>query len=159
MPEPEIDENGLMLLTEFATYLAPPSPQTPDPAASDSIARGSDLFRLTGCVKCHVPTLRTAGHRVPALDSRNVNLYSDLLLHDLGTGLADICGTSASPGEWRTSPLWGLRYRTQLMHDGRAASLREAILLHGGEADRVSAAFRSLSPADQSFMLRFLASL
>jgi CxxC motif-containing protein (DUF1111 family) len=159
MREPEIDENGLMLLTEFATYLAPLPRQTPDAAASDSIARGSNLFRLTGCVECHVPTLRTAEHRVPALDGRDVNLYSDLLLHDLGTGLADICGTNASPGEWRTSPLWGLRYRTQLMHDGRAASLREAILVHGGEAESVTAAFRSLSPADQSFLLRFLASL
>jgi CxxC motif-containing protein (DUF1111 family) len=158
MPEPEIEERGLSLLAEFAAYLAPPAREVPA-AAADSIAQGESLFEEVGCATCHVPVLRTGTHEVDALRDREVRLYSDLLLHDLGPALADVCGAQASPAEWRTTPLWGLRFRKPLLHDGRATSPRDAILQHAGEADGARQRFHALSEAEQKLLLRFLASL
>ena len=158
MPEPEIDERGLDLLTHFAAYLAPLARDIPASAA-DTIAQGEALFEQVGCALCHVPALRTAPHETRALRRREVRLYSDLLLHDLGNELADVCGLGASPAEWRTAPLWGLRYRTLLLHDGRAISTHDAIRLHGGEAERSRSRFLALTEAEQRRLLRFLASL
>jgi CxxC motif-containing protein (DUF1111 family) len=124
------------------------------------------LFTSTGCASCHVPTLRTGAHPLAALSQRDVTLYSDLLLHDMGDGLADNRGDgSASGREWRTAPLWGTRLvpsflngRHYYLHDGRARTLDEAIRLHGGEAQRARDAFVALTPSQRSALLDFVGS-
>jgi CxxC motif-containing protein (DUF1111 family) len=113
-----------------------------------------------------VPELRTGTASVSALSNRSVVLYSDLLLHDMGDALADNRPDHQATGrEWRTTPLWGLRLIRQflngeafLMHDGRARSIEEAILLHGGEAQRSRDAFHALSPSDRAALLDFVGS-
>ena len=85
-----------------------------------------------------------------------VALYSDLLLHDLGPALADVCGPGAAPAELRTAPLMGLSARRVFLHDGRAHSVRDAILLHGGEAQRSRDAFAALDYLQQLELIRFL---
>lgn len=153
MPDPEIDERGLRLLAEYVRFLAPPARDTPESgAARDSVARGEELFAAIGCASCHVPAFRTP-------DRKRVALYSDLLLHDVGPGLADVCGTSAGPSEYRTAPLWGLRYREALLHDGRAHSVPEAVALHGGEASAARDGFVRLSAEQRALLLRFVGSL
>jgi CxxC motif-containing protein (DUF1111 family) len=110
------------------------------------------VFEDAGCVACHVPTL-------PAGD-RDVPLYSDLLLHDMGPELDDaVVQGSARGRDWRTTPLWGLSDRTRFLHDGRADSLEAAILAHGGEADAARERFRSLSDDRLRSLLEFLRSL
>jgi CxxC motif-containing protein (DUF1111 family) len=159
MPEPEIDRRGLELLSEFIAYLASPERELATGEAADSIARGESHFMDVGCAACHSPVLRTGTSDVVALDDRTFTPWTDLLLHDLGPGLTGVCGLNASPSEWRTAPLWGLRYRTRLLYDGRAANPREAILQHGGEAKAAVDAFNRLTAMQQSELLRFLASL
>jgi CxxC motif-containing protein (DUF1111 family) len=88
-----------------------------------------------------------------------VALYSDLLLHDLGSRLADVCGPAASPSELRTEPLLGLRYRDLLMHDGRTTDLSTAILLHGGEAEPSRDRFTTLGPRARAELVAFLKTL
>lgn len=160
MPEPEIDARGVDLLTEYIRYLAPPPRQVlPTGPRADSVAGGESLFEDVGCTDCHVPALETGRHRVAALSRQDVELYSDLLLHDLGAELAGVCGPGATPTEHRTAPLWGLRDQQSFLHDGRADSLSDAIALHGGEAAHSLAAFQALSAGDQRLLLLFLASL
>jgi len=86
-------------------------------------------------------------------------LYSDLLLHDMGPELADVCGLVATPSEVRTEMLMGLRFRRRYMHDGRARDLRHVIALHGGESAASREAFDNLTPGEQEVLLRFLATL
>src|SRR2546428_10871314 len=88
----------------------------------------------TRCATCHVPTFITRS-RIAALDRKIVYIYSDLLLHDMGEALADLCKGVATRAEFRTEPLMGLRNRTRFLHDGRALSLESAILQHGGQWD------------------------
>lgn len=158
-PDPEIDERGMDLLADYVRLLAPPGRAATWGPARDSVSRGEELFRSTGCASCHVPELRSGPSDVRALDRKPVPLYSDLLLHDLGPDLADVCGASAAPSEYRTAPLWGLRFRSTYLHDGRAGTLREAIALHGGEAAAARAAFQARSAEHQGLLLRFLSSL
>jgi CxxC motif-containing protein (DUF1111 family) len=128
--------------------------------------RGRELFGSIGCAKCHVPTLRTGGAPMAALSHRDVTLYSDLLLHDMGDDLADQRADGGASGrEWRTTPLWGLRLMEAfldgeafLMHDGRARSVEQAILLHGGEAAVVRTAYSALSASDKAALLDFVRS-
>jgi CxxC motif-containing protein (DUF1111 family) len=118
------------------------------------------------CSACHVPTLSTGPHPVAGLANKPVNLFSDLLLHDMGEGLADHRPDgSASGREWRTTPLWGLRLMRHflngeafLLHDGRASSVEEAILLHGGEAQAARDAFDALSAEQRAALLDFVES-
>ena len=160
LPEPEIEQNGIELLTDFVRFLAPPPGAAPaSPAHADTVRRGEGLFGETGCSACHTPELRTDRTALAALDRKPVRLYSDLLLHDMGPGLADVCGGEASPAEWMTAKLWGLRYRTRLMHDGRATDMEQAIALHDGEAASAKAAFAALTATDRAALLRFLESL
>jgi CxxC motif-containing protein (DUF1111 family) len=113
---------------------------------------GGRLFSSIGCAKCHVPALQGEITEVP--------LYSDLLLHDMGAGLDDkIVQGTAIGSEWRTTPLVGLSLRTRYLHDGRAASLRDAILAHGGEAQIVRDRFFDLDEADREAVLAFLDTL
>lgn len=131
--------------------------QPGDTAASLSVApsvarEGERLFASVGCAKCHVPTLRGVHGEVP--------VYSDLLLHDMGASLDDkIAQGSATGADWRTTPLVGLRMHTRFLHDGRAATLRDAVLEHGGEGEIVRRRFFELDDAEQTEVYRFLAAL
>lgn len=159
-PDPEIDSATLDLLTDYVRLLAPPERQSPDIAAvADSITEGRLLFGRIGCADCHTPAMQTGASDIAALDRKTIMLYSDLLLHDMGDELASICAPHASPSEWRTAPLLGLRHRAALLHDGRTAAYRDAIEDHGGEAANARARFLRLDPGDQARLLRFLGSL
>jgi CxxC motif-containing protein (DUF1111 family) len=158
-PEPEIDERGMRLLADYVRFLAPPSREATSGTSRDSVRSGETLFERIGCATCHVPVMLTAPNDVAALSEQAVPLYSDLLLHDMGPDLADVCGANASPSEYRTARLWGLRYRTLLMHDGRASTPAEAIELHGGEGTDSRTAFAALTSEERAMLLRFLESL
>ncbi|HJS42090.1 MAG TPA: di-heme oxidoredictase family protein [Gemmatimonadales bacterium] len=154
-PDPELNERSLVLTDAFVRMLAPPAPLKQSGAAR----QGQDVFNRAGCAACHVPVLRTGDNPIAALRHKDVAAYTDLLLHDMGEGLADICFGLATPSEFRTEPLMGLRLATQFLHDGRAKTPEEAIDLHGGEAARSRDLFRALSAADQAALIAFLKTL
>jgi CxxC motif-containing protein (DUF1111 family) len=136
----------------------------PDPKPSASAVRGRDLFSDIGCALCHTPSMQTAPVMNSAvLQNRPVNLFSDLLVHDMGAGLADrITQGQAGPREFRTTPLWGVGQRIFFLHDGRTSNLVEAINAHrssGSEANAVIEAFNDLSVSDKQAILNFLRSL
>ena len=103
--------------------------------------------------------MQSGPNSIRALDRRPVALYSDLLVHDLGPALADICLGQARPSEFRTEMLMGLRFRSQFLHDGSAQTAQEAIERHGGEAQFSSDAFKRLSDSDKKALLKFLETL
>jgi CxxC motif-containing protein (DUF1111 family) len=131
------------------------------------VMHGGEVFSQIGCVKCHVAELTTGPSPLAALSNKSFRPYSDLLLHDMGTGLDDgYTEGSAQTSEWRTPPLWGLGLSEDsqggamyLMHDGRATSIEDAILLHGGEAMVSRDAFLQLSNNERDALLAFLKSL
>ena len=143
----------------FMRFLAPPTPAPDTP----SVANGRSLFNAVGCGYCHTPSLPTGKVVHSALRYKQANLYSDLLVHRMGTGLADdIVQGDAGPDEFRTAPLWGLGQRIFLLHDGRTKNLIEAIQMHasaGSEASGVIANYNNLSPSQQQDLLNFLRSL
>lgn len=153
----------------FLLFLAP---NTPAPLSASALA-GLQTFESIGCVKCHiqsyttdsniqVPTNFSGGLSGPiaALSNQAIFPYSDLLLHDMGPGLADGMPMGQATGsQWRTTPLWGVSKRTTYLHDGRATNLTSAILAHGGEASAVIVNFQTLSTNDQANLLAFLSSL
>ena len=116
------------------------------------------MFNAIGCAACHVPSLVTGPSTNRLFDRKTVLLYSDLLLHDVGTG-DGIQQASAAPNEVRTPALWGLRFRRPLLHDGRSATPADAILSHGAEAELARQGFDDLDPASRSPLLAFLGSL
>jgi len=128
-------------------------------AAKDSIDEGSLTFVEIGCAKCHTPTMHTGENDVAALSRKTAHLYSDMLLHDLGPGLADVCGPDAATGEYLTTRLWGLRYRSQYLHDGRTTRVEDAIEAHAGEAADSRDGWRALTADRRAMLLRFLRSL
>jgi len=160
--DPEIPAATVQATTHYIRTLAPPAPG----AMTSRREEGRQLFESVGCTGCHVPTLRTGQHPIRALADRDVTLYSDLLLHDMGDALADDRPDGGASGrEWRTTPLWGLRLMRRflngdafLLHDGRARGVEEAILLHGGEAQRARDAFAALTPAQRAALLDFVES-
>lgn len=161
-PEPEVDAATVALLADFVRFLAPPAPAAPRSAAhADTVARGRRLFEQLGCTHCHTPAMRTGkdSRQVAALSHKTVSLYSDLLLHDMGPGLANVCAHDAAPEELRTTPLMGLRHRQFFLHDGRAMDLREAIMAHGGEAQAARDAFARQTWMLQEYLVIFLKSL
>jgi len=117
------------------------------------------VFVRVGCANCHVPALRTGDSPIPALRRKEVAAYSDLLLHDMGPEGADICFGLATPSEFRTEPLMGLRLMTRFLHDGRAATPEEATELHGGEGARSRDLFRALPPRERAALVAFLKTL
>lgn len=160
MADPEIDAPTLEHLTDYVRFLAPPPPERElTAAARDTVARGAALFRQIGCTSCHREELRTGATAASALSGRTIRPYSDLLLHDMGEDLADVCGLDASPAELRTAPLWGLRFRDVLLHDGRVADVPVAVAAHGGEAIVSRDAFLALPEEAQRTVVRFLLSL
>lgn len=162
VPDPEIDQDALDVTDAFVRFLAPP----PTLKRGREEKRGQKVFSDIGCARCHVPALKTAEHPIKALSGRAVAAYTDLLLHDMGAELADICLGRATPSEFRTEPLMGLRLSEQVeegvpqfLHDGRARSIEEAITLHGGEGAAARDKFRALSDAERKALLAFLRSL
>lgn len=149
----------------FMRFLAPPTP-APD---TDTIVRGRRLFSDVGCAMCHTPTLHTGNAAVEALRGKDVNLYSDLMLHNMGPGLADdVSQGNATGDEFRTAPLWGLGKRIFFLHDGRTKDLLEAIQAHAGfgggqyvpsEANQVVGQYNRLNEIDKQHMLNFLRAL
>ena len=117
--------------------------------------QGETLFNTVGCAACHVPALMTAPNRNPVFDRKAVALFSDLLLHDIGTG-DGIEQEAAKGNEIRTPPLWGLRFRRPLMHDGRAANSAQSIGMHEGEAEASRKKFEALGEADKRALIAFL---
>jgi len=153
----------------FQRFLAPPTPSSDTPGGATSIGRGRSQFTTAGCALCHTPTLRTGNSAVAALRNRDANLYSDLLVHDMGPGLADgVSQGQAGPREFRTAPLWGLGQRVFFLHDGRSSDLIDAIQAHASgsarsgnasEANGVVDRFNSLSESQKQDLLNFLRSL
>jgi CxxC motif-containing protein (DUF1111 family) len=145
------------------TLAVPARRNLEDPTAS----RGETVFYSVGCNGCHTPTLRTGVlPGLPEVSNQVIHPYTDLLVHDMGPGLADgRPDFQASGTEWRTPPLWGIGLvqtvngHTRFLHDGRAYSLQEAVLWHGGEATRARDAFKRLSRRDREALLAFLQSL
>ncbi len=158
-PDPEIPDSALALITDFVRYLAVPERAAVTGAAADTVRRGERAFLSAGCASCHVPIMKTGPSDVPVLDRKNVALYSDLLLHDLGHDMNSICGRGAAPSELRTAPLMGLRLRQPFMHNSAARNLDIAIQLHGGEAAASSRAFEGMDLATRAALLRFLRTL
>ncbi len=154
-PDPELSAIEIARVDTFIRFLAPPF-RAPGGAAAD---RGEQLFSSVGCDGCHVPTLRTGSSATAALANREVAAYTDLLLHDMGPGLVDVCQGLASPTEFRTEPLMGLRLNQLFMHDGRATTIAQAVDLHGGEAAASRAAYRGLPESDRNALLEFLGTL
>jgi CxxC motif-containing protein (DUF1111 family) len=155
VPEPEIDQAAIDSTDAFVRFLAPPAPLKLTAAAK----KGKELFTRIGCDACHVPRLRTGEGAIAALRNKDVPAYTDLLLHDMGPDLADICLGQATPSEFRTEPLMGLHLSEGFLHDGRAESVEEAIRLHGGEGAASRDKFDALPEADQEALLAFLESL
>jgi CxxC motif-containing protein (DUF1111 family) len=153
----------------FMRFLAPPAPSPDTPGGPESIARGRTLFTDTGCALCHTPTFKTGNAAVAALRNQPVNLFSDLLIHDMGPGLADeVSQGQAGPSEFRTAPLWGLGQRLFFLHDGRTSDLREAIRAHrsgsiftfnASEANVIVRNFNALQDSQKQDVLNFLRSL
>jgi CxxC motif-containing protein (DUF1111 family) len=148
----------------FMRLLAPPTASTTSPGGPNSIANGRQVFSGIGCALCHTPALQTApSHITPALNKVSANLFSDLLVHNMGSNLADgVSQGGAGPDEFRTAPLWGLGQRIFFLHDGRTSDLVNAIQQHassGSEANAVIRNFNNLSPQQKQNLLNFLRSL
>jgi CxxC motif-containing protein (DUF1111 family) len=148
----------------FMRLLAAPTPSKDTPGGPASIANGKHMFNAIGCALCHTPTLQTGPSSLTAdLNNANANLYSDLLVHNMGSNLADgVSQGGASGDEFRTAPLWGLGQRIFFLHDGRTSDLVDAIREHasrGSEANEVIQNYRQLSPRQQEDLLNFLRSL
>jgi len=153
-PEPELSQKDIDLADDFVRFLAPPRAQ-----GGLRVRKGEELFAKIGCATCHVPFLKTGPSDVAALRDKRVAAYTDLLLHDMGKDLADICLGLATPSEFRTEPLMGLRLRTRFLHDGRASTIEEAVRLHDGEGKGSRDRFAALSDEQRRALLLFLGSL
>jgi CxxC motif-containing protein (DUF1111 family) len=160
----ELSASDLDLMTRYVALLGVGARRD----LSDAQAlQGEQLFATAQCVRCHTPTLTTSPyHPMTELRNQIIHPYTDLLLHDMGPGLADNMGEdNASGSEWRTAPLWnigltaGVSGGETYLHDGRARTLEEAILWHGGEAESSKEAFRTMSAADRAALIKFLKSL
>lgn len=171
----EPNDNGDILakLNYFLALAAPP----PSGKVNEATNRGRTTFEKLGCAACHVPALTTGPEyylldpdsqfptkrylRVTALENREVKAYSDFLLHHMGKVLADGIAEpgGVTGGQWRTAPLWGLRYRKYYLHDGRTTDLKEAILAHGGQSQMAKDKFAALPDQEKQDLLAFLKSL
>ena len=151
-------------LTRYVRLIGVPAQRGADTAP---VQQGAQLFAALGCVQCHVSTLQTAATAAhPELANQTIHPYTDLLLHDMGEGLADGRPDYLANGsEWRTAPLWGIGLTATVsgneyyLHDGRARSLGEAILWHGGEAQGARDAFAQLPATSRDALMAFLQSL
>ena len=167
-PRPDLNDasgEDVQAFADFMTFLGPP----PRGRQTLQSLRGELVFASVGCAQCHVPTLVTGRNAVPALDERVFHPYSDFLLHDMGTLGDGIAQGAAGPREMRTAPLWGLRANTvplpgggtkmTLLHDGRAATVSDAILAHDGQGARARDRFAHLDRTSKAALLAFLDTL
>ncbi len=153
-PDPATRLRGIDNFEAFMKFLGPP----PRGEITNAVLRGEQVFAQVNCVSCHVPVLFTGPSANPVFDRRPVPLFSNLLLHDIGTGDGIVQG-EAQGEEIRTPALWGLRVRRGLLHDGSAATPAEAILRHDREAAEARRQFENLAEADRQALLDFLQSL
>jgi CxxC motif-containing protein (DUF1111 family) len=162
--DPEVSNQTVLdVVFYLQTLKAPIQRNQQDP----EVIAGKQLFANLSCNKCHTPQLQTGYSSIAALSNKTFNPYTDLLLHDMGPALNDgYTEGTALTAEWRTPPLWGLGLSQNsqggqvfLMHDGRARSIEEAILMHGGEAAQSRAAYQQLSSTEKVKITRFLESL
>jgi CxxC motif-containing protein (DUF1111 family) len=156
LPESATNKDDIARFTDFMELLAPP-PVLPLTAQA---IQGQQLFTQINCVACHKASMQTGPSSVtPSLAFKPVPLYSDLLLHQMGSLADGIAQADAQPSEMRTAPLWGLRARAPYLHDGRAQTILEAILLHDGEALVIRNRFAALSDSEQQAIIAFLNSI
>ena len=162
--EYEIDDDDLRKVELYSSTLAVPAQRNFD---SPNVIKGENFFMDIGCQGCHISEHTTGTHpTVPALSNQHIRPFTDLLLHDMGEGLADELGNfEASGTEWRTPPLWGVglfqtvNKHTFYLHDGRARNLEEAILWHSGEAETSKEKFMNLKKSEREMLIEFLNSL
>jgi len=152
--DPEDDGSGVKAFTDFMRFLAPVPRRTITP----QVQRGEQVFSEIGCASCHVPKMTTGQNSVAALSNKQVNLFSDLLLHDIGTGDGIKQGL-ATGNDFRTAPLWGLSRRSRYMHDASSNKIDDAIQRHAVEAQDARDGFAGLSQSDRDDLLAFLGSL
>jgi len=160
----EVDDNSVTNVVAYLQTLKAPVQRSQNDA---TVIAGKLVFKQIGCEKCHKETLKTGFSPVTALSNKFFHPYTDLLLHDMGSGLDDgYTEGSATTAEWRTPPLWGLGLSPNsqggnyfLMHDGRALSIQDAILMHGGEGMGSRNNFIQLSQHNKEALIRFLESL
>ena len=160
---PEIPDDRFAKVVFYTQTLAVPVMRNlEDPR----VARGARIFAEAGCNQCHTPSHTTGEHSVSAVAGQTIYPYTNLLLHDMGEGLADgATDFDASGREWRTPPLWGIGLvetvngHTMFLHDGRARNLMEAILWHGGEVAEFRESFRGLTREERESLVKFLESL
>lgn len=161
---PEISAENLNAVILYSQSLAVPIRRN---TTNQSVKKGASLFRSIGCVSCHKMNFTTSySGNIAALKGQKIVPYTDMLLHDMGQDLADnVPDHMADGSEWRTPPLWGLGListvngHTFLLHDGRARSIEEAILWHGGEASSSTVKFKALSATERAYLLSYLNSL
>jgi CxxC motif-containing protein (DUF1111 family) len=165
LTQPQKVISDVVQFANFMRFLAPPTPAP----ATPSTTNGLSLFNSIGCAHCHTPSLTTASSTTAALSNKVANLFSDLLVHHMGPGLADdVIQGIAGPDEFRTSPLWGVGQRLFFLHDGRTSDLKQAILEHkspgnaqfpASEANAVIDNFNGLTEVQKQDILNFLRSL
>ena len=160
---PEISDENLDKVTLYSATLAVPGRRDYD---EQNVLEGKQLFEQINCTACHIPLMQTGPYPIAALENQTIRPYTDLLLHDMGEGLADDAPDfDATGSEWRTPPLWGIGLietvngHTSLLHDGRARNIEEAILWHGGEATVSKEAFMQLTAVDRAKLIDFIESL
>jgi len=161
---PELSDADLDRMTRYVALLGVSARRS---LTNAQALHGEQLFATANCTRCHQPTLTTSAHH-PFAELRNqiIHPYTDLLLHDMGPGLADNMGEGDATGsEWRTAPLWsigltaGVSGGEAYLHDGRAQTLEEAILWHDGDGAAAKEAFRNMSAAERADLVAFLKSL
>jgi CxxC motif-containing protein (DUF1111 family) len=160
---PEISDENIGKVTLYSSTLAVPGRRDYDEI---NILEGKKLFIDSKCTSCHIAKMRTGSHEIPALENQTIRPYTDLLLHDMGTDLADNTPDFKATGtEWRTPPLWGIglietvNSHTNLLHDGRARTIEEAILWHGGEAEKSKNIFVNLTSEERTKIIDFIKTL
>lgn len=161
--EPEVSDNILRLVLFYTRNLGVPARRNVN---DPKVLEGKTLFHRAGCQSCHIPTFTTGEAAEPEQSNQIIRPYTDLLLHDMGDGLADHRPEfEASGSEWRTPPLWGIGMtetvsgHTHFLHDGRARNLLEAVLWHGGEAEQAKQYVLGLDHDQRNALLTFLESL
>ena len=162
--DPELNTAKLHDLVFYLQTLKAPLPRNQE---DPEVGRGKEIFSMIQCAACHVPQLKTSASGIAALSHQVFYPYSDFLLHDMGPGLDDKYTEGTALGsEWRTPALWGLGLSENssggqlfLLHDGRARSIEDAILYHGGEAHQSKMNYQNLSSGDKEALLKFLKSL
>lgn len=162
--DPEVSIQTVQDVVFYLKTLKAPIPRNQD---DPDVISGDLIFSQIKCASCHTPTLKTGFSPIDPLSNKEFHPFSDLLLHDMGTDLDDgYTEGFALTAEWKTPPLWGLGLSKDaqggsyfLLHDGRATSIEEAILLHGGEAEQSKTNYAELSETEKQQLIKFLGSL